>query len=78
LSPLSPRSRLGIPASVTFPPLQTAAFKELVNKLAWALGTTYRVSYASARADSRRLATELAGELIKSEGFPAHIGMPPS
>jgi len=64
---------MGIPAKDTLPALQSDAFKEIVNKLAWALGTTYRVPYRNPRAGARLVAIRLAGLTIDSEGYPPHI-----
>jgi len=67
---------LGIPVADTQPLLQADAFKELVNKLAWTLGSTYRVSYNNARTPARLLAIALAKLVVADSGYPAQIGYP--
>lgn len=69
----SRRATLGIPAYSTQPALQGDAFKELVNKLAWALGSTYRLPYRNQRLAVRVLALELAKGVMVEHGYPAHI-----
>jgi len=66
-------ARLGVPAYLTSPQLQSDAFKELVNKLAWAVGSTYRMQYGNARSNTRQIAVRLAKSLITDEGYPGHI-----
>jgi hypothetical protein len=63
----------GIPAHLTKPEEQTDAFKELVNKLAWALGSTYRVPYGNSWTGARRNALELAKSVITDHGYPRMI-----
>ena len=64
---------LGIPSTNVPPLLQTDGFKELVNKLAWAMGSTYRVPYANSRTPARALAIRVASHLIDTQGYPAHL-----
>lgn len=64
---------LGVPATETHTPLQTDCFKELVNKIAWVLGSTYRQPYSAARSPVRLLAVRLAGAVLRSEGYPSKI-----
>jgi len=67
---------LGIPATSTQLQLQTDAFKELVNKVAWALGSTYRRPYSNGRTVARQVASRLVARLILDHGYPAQLGMP--
>ena len=67
---------LGIPAFEAQPLLQSAAFKELVNKLAWCLGSSYRVPYTNVRTLARQWALELASRTITEHGYPSMIGYP--
>lgn len=64
---------LGIPAASTFPSLQSDAFKELINKLAWALGSTYRTRYSGTRSPTRVCALKMAQEVMRDQGYPRHI-----
>lgn len=71
--PAVPPGTLGIPAYLTHMALQTDAFKELVNKLCWALGSTYRLPYGNTRTDVRQYALVIAKFLITDQGYPQHI-----
>ncbi len=62
-----------IPAYDTDPEKQSEAFKELVNKLAWALGSTYRVPYGNTWTGARQNAVELAKSVITDHGYPRSI-----
>lgn len=64
---------LGIPASETVPSQQTEFFKELVNKLSWALGTSYRVSYNRPREEPRATALSMATAVLADFGYGAHL-----
>lgn len=66
-------TRLGIPAHLTEPGLQSDVFKELINKFAWAVGSTYRRSYNQRRSNVRVVALELAIKVLESEGYPSFI-----
>ncbi len=63
---------VGIPGEESVPRLQPAAFAELVNKLAWALGSAYRVPYQRHSRDPRRFAINMAREFVKEHGWPKH------
>lgn len=67
---------LGIPAPRAQPLLQQDCFKELVNKLAWVLGSTYRVPYNNRRTAARAWALSLAKDTIAEHGYPSQIGHP--
>lgn len=69
-------SPLGIPASQAQPLLQSDAYKELVNKLAWSIGSVYRVPYGNTRTEARRLAAHIARIIVTEHGYPASIGYP--
>jgi len=64
---------LGIPVWDTVPELQQDAFKELVNKLSWVLGSTYRRPYTRKHSPVRNLATALAREVITNQGYPESV-----
>jgi len=66
---------LGVPASMTHVALQTDAFKELINKLACALGSTYRTNYSNTRPPTRQLAIKMAGYIVQGQGYPAKIAV---
>lgn len=67
---------LGIPPSDSITALQTDSFKELVNKFAWCLGSTYRVDYSNVRTAARTLAIQMASHVIRTQGYPRKISKP--
>lgn len=73
--PGGPRDPLGVPANQTQEALQTDSYKELINKLAWALGSTYRTQYNNTRTPTRQLAARLARAVLISEGYPGKIAV---
>lgn len=68
-----PPSSFGIPASQTHPALQTDAYKEIVNKIAWCLGSVYRVPYAGKRTAVRIYAERIAQAVVRDHGYPVKI-----
>lgn len=68
-----PPSAFGIPASQTHPTLQTDAYKEIVNKIAWCLGSVYRVPYAGKRTAVRVYAERIAQAVVRDHGYPLKI-----
>ena len=66
---------LGIPAQDTHPRLQSDAYKELVNKLAWVIGSTYQTPYAGNKTVCRTYARYLAADIIRDQGYPSKIGI---
>ncbi len=66
-------SGLGIPPYLTQPELQQAIYKELINKFAWAIGSTYRMTYTQRRSNVRLWAAELAKVTITDQGYPRDI-----
>jgi len=64
---------LGVPACNTHEALQTDAFKELINKVAWALGSTYRTPYNNTRSPTRQLAAKIARHVLETQGYPGKI-----
>jgi len=68
-----PTEPLGIPPQDTVSKLQTDAFQELVNKLAWVIGSTYRVPYSSNKTRARSQAIKFATALLRSDGYPEKI-----
>ncbi len=71
--PLAAPPPLGIPPHEAQSALQQDAFKELINKIAWALGSTYRQSYNTRRSPARQAAVVLARETIREHGYPLNI-----
>lgn len=64
---------LGIPGKDTLVAFQTEVFKELINKLAWALGSTYRQPYGNLKTDTRQLAIAIAKHVIDKQGYPEYM-----
>lgn len=67
-------SLLGLPAAQCQPALQSDMYKELVNKLAWVLGSTYSAPYGNIRTQARATAIELATAVVLAHGYPKKIG----
>jgi len=67
---------LGVPAELAQPALQTSTYKELVNKLAWALGSSYGKPYNNMRTAARVWANSLAGQTIAKHGYPGSSSYP--
>lgn len=68
-----PEAALGLPVAETQPLLQPDCFKEVVNKIAWAIGSTYRVPYRSPHTGARAVALNVAQWIIEAQGYPIHI-----
>jgi len=64
---------LGIPGKDTLVAFQTEVFKELINKLSWALGSTYRRPYSNQRTEVRQLAIAIAKHLVATQGYPEYM-----
>lgn len=64
---------LGIPPYDTQLALQTDVVKELVNKIAWTLGSVYRQNYSNMRTPAREYAWRIVKQVIKDHGYPAKI-----
>lgn len=64
----------GLPPSETHAALQTDVFKELINKIAWAIGSTYRLQYRNTRSPGRQCAIAMAQAVVRLNGYPRHIG----
>lgn len=64
---------LGLPPSETQLALQTDVVKELVNKIAWTLGSVYRESYSNMRSPARAYAWRIVKQVIKDNGYPSKI-----
>lgn len=63
----------GVLAEGTHPALQSDAFKELINKLSWALGSTYRIQYGSVHNPVRKYAQRMAKRVLADHGYPDKI-----
>jgi len=76
---LPPRSNtlqdlpLGIPPADTQDALKADHYKELINKVAWALGTAYGCGYSSINQPSRKYAQRIVGAIIRDHGFPRSL-----
>ena len=64
---------LGIPPLETHLALQTDVAKELCNKIAWVLGSTYRVPYANMRTEARQYAWRIVKRVLEDHGYPSKI-----
>jgi len=66
-------SPLGLPPEETQIGLQQDIVKELVNKIAWTLGSVYRQNYSNMRTPARTYAWRIVKQVIKDHGYPAKI-----
>jgi len=64
---------LGIPPHAAHIGLQQDVVKELVNKIAWVLGSVYRQNYSNMRTPARQYAWRIVKQTIKDHGYPAKI-----
>jgi len=64
---------LGVPGKDTIVGFQTEVFKELINKFAWALGSTYRQPYSNQKTPARLLAIRIAKRIVDQEGYPEYM-----
>jgi len=64
---------LGIDPSEAQLALQQDMCKEMVNKIAWVLGSTYRRSYSNMRTPARMYAWRIVKQVIKDHGYPDKI-----
>jgi len=71
---VSDTNEMGIPVVDSHPALTTDVYKELINKIAWAIGSVYRVPYRNKKEPARDHAQEFANDLIAAVGYPRHIG----
>jgi len=66
-------SPLGIPPHETHLALQQDVCKELVNKIAWVLGSVYRRNYSNMRTPAREYAWRVVKQVLKDHGYPDKI-----
>jgi len=64
---------LGIPPHEAQIALQQDVVKELVNKIAWTLGSVYRRSYSNMKTPAREYAWRIVKQVIKDNGYPDKI-----
>jgi len=64
---------LGIPASECQMVLTQDVVKELVNKVAWTLGSVYRRNYSNMRTPAREYAWRIVQRVLKDHGYPDKI-----
>lgn len=65
---------MGLPGSATILLQQTDAYKELVNKLSWALGSTFQVPYTGNRTVCRTYVRHVVSAILRDHGWPRKIG----
>ena len=64
---------LGIPPYEAQIALQQDVVKELVNKVAWTLGSVYRRNYSNMRTPARAYAWRVVKQILKDHGYPDKI-----
>lgn len=68
-----PEGAFGIPSAEAQESQRAEIYKELINKFAWVLGSTYRVNYSNTRMPARMYAQRIVGKVIADHGFPHSI-----
>jgi len=66
-------SPLGIPPNEAQLALQQDVVKELVNKVAWTLGSVYRCNYSNMKTPARAYAWRIVKQVLKDNGYPGKI-----
>lgn len=74
-SPPSLDDPLGIPPHEAQIALQQDVVKELVNKVAWTLGSVYRRNYSNMRTPARAYAWRIVKQVIADHGYPDKIAI---
>jgi len=64
---------LGIPASECQMALTQDVVRELVNKVAWTLGSVYRRNYSNMRTPAREYAWRIVKKVLEDHGYPDKI-----
>jgi len=64
---------LGIPPYEAQLALQQDVVKELVNKIAWALGSVYRCNYSNLKTPARAYAWRIVKQVLNDHGYPDKI-----
>lgn len=64
---------LGIPPHESQMALQQDVCKELVNKVAWVLGSVYRRNYSNMRTPARAYAWRIVKKVLEDHGYPDKI-----
>jgi len=67
---INPPGTLGNAPGDTPLAIQSDLFKELVNKIAWVLGSCYKTPYTNNRTTARTYAIKLATVTIRDHGYP--------
>jgi len=68
-----PDERMGVAIPDAKPELTYDMMRELGNKIAWAIGSTYRVPYRSKHSEAVKAAGLAALQVLDHHGYPAHI-----
>lgn len=66
---------LGVPPHEAQLTLQQDVVKELVNKIAWTLGSVYRQPYGNMRAPARTYAWGIVKQVLADHGYPSKISI---
>jgi len=67
------QAALGVPPADTQDALKADHYKELINKIAWALGSAYDRDYSRINLPTRKYAHELVASIIRDHGFPRKL-----
>lgn len=71
--PLQSEMPLGVSVSEVSPSVVLDVFRELTNKIAWAVGTTYQRPYNNRRCPAREMAWTVAKHIVEQHGYPANL-----
>lgn len=62
----------GVAGPTVGPQVQSDVFKELINKLSWAIGSTYKKRYSGKQSDVGDYARMCAHAVIRDHGYTAN------
>lgn len=61
----------GVAAAAASAEAQSKAFKELINKVSWAIGSTYKKRYSGKGCEVTNYARMCAHAILRDHGYPA-------
>ena len=64
---------IGIPPHEAQIGLEQDCVKELINKIAWVLGSVYQVNYSNMSTPARGYAWRIVKKVIEDHGYPSKI-----
>jgi len=61
----------GVAGATVGPQVQSDVFKELINKLSWSIGSTYKKRYSGKMCEVTDYARMCAHAILRDHGYPA-------